>query len=282
MNQTFDLNRWWLLVGKHWSENRKKYILSLIAITGLLLVWFFFVVAIDNYRPLKFEVQVATYFFGLILVGCLYSSLFFGDLASKSKGINYLTVPASHFEKMLCALFFATIAFLICYTAIFYMLDIVMVKVSNAIAYSNWQKNHEVGEIFEPDEVMNIFTAEQKGNNSHNIFHYLFLVYFTLQSAFILGSVYFPKFSFIKTVITLLLIALFFSFFMAKVIPAFMPEGNYYRALTSYNFYSGNNDPGKIVILPEWINTFLEFLIKFALAPIFWLATYFRLKEKEI
>jgi len=44
------------------------------------------------------------------------------------------------------------------------------------------------------------------------------------------------------------------------------------------------NDPAsdKLITLPEWIGDVLVFLLKYAFAPLFWLATYYRLKEKEI
>src|SRR5450432_2157442 len=116
MNQSFDAGRWWLLVAKHWSENRKKYTLSLIAITGLLLLWFAIVVFTDNHSIVA-EVQMGTYYTGLFLVGCLYGSMLFADLGSKTRGLNYLVVPASLFEKLLCALFYAVIVFFALYTA---------------------------------------------------------------------------------------------------------------------------------------------------------------------
>ena len=61
MNQLFDAGRWWLLVGKHWSENRKKYSLSLIAIAGLLLL-FFFVIIVTESHSIPSEIQLNTYY----------------------------------------------------------------------------------------------------------------------------------------------------------------------------------------------------------------------------
>ena len=39
MNQTFDLERFYKLVSKHWMENYKRYGLTLLAIGGLLAAW---------------------------------------------------------------------------------------------------------------------------------------------------------------------------------------------------------------------------------------------------
>src|SRR4051812_20896638 len=100
MNQVFDAGRWWLLVGRHWSENRKKYGLSLIAMAGLLLLWFVFMLITESRHSMDASMQVATYYFGLFLVGCLYASIVFSDLGSKTRGLNYLVIPASHLEKL--------------------------------------------------------------------------------------------------------------------------------------------------------------------------------------
>ena len=294
MNQSFDAGHWWLLVGKHWSENRKKYTLSLVAIAGLLLLWFIVMLISDGHRGTNASMQSSTYYFGLFLGGCLYASILFADLGSKTRGLNYLVVPASHLEKLLCSLFYCVVVFFVCYTAVFYIIDIVIVKAENAFAYNHWLKHHTPGNTFEPQKVFNVFY--QPGHSREpNALLYLLLFYFVLQAAFIFGSVYFPHFSFIKTVIALLLTGLVIAFIAGKLLVPILPPGNYYHGITSYQVLTYKNLPSgegimiysnaatdKLVSLPEWINDVLLFLLKYAFAPLFWLATYYRLKEKEI
>ena len=294
MNQLFDAGRWWLLVAKHWSENRKKYTLSLIAIAGLLLLWFFVIIITDR-RSIVSELQINTYYSGLFIAGCLYASMLFADLGSKTRGLNYMVVPASHLEKLLCALFYGVVAFFICYTAIFYILDFLMIKTGNAIVYSHWLKSHAPGDVFVPQEVYNVFSSHERHNNEPGFIFYLLLFYFVLQAAFIYGSIYFAKFSLIKTVISLLLIGLFFTFIIGKVITGILPPGSYHNGITSYVTYTVKKLPSddgimiysdaandKLVSIPAWIGDVLLFLLKYAFAPLLWIATYFRLKEKEI
>jgi len=292
MNQSFELSRWLMLVSKHWSENRKKYTLSLIAMAGLLLLWFIFALVLSA-RPMDEGTQLGTYYFGLFVVGCLYASMLFADLASKSKGINYLAIPASHLEKLLCILFYGVIVFFISYTLIFYLVDVPMVELSNAIAYSHWQKIHIPGTTFDHGKVMNVFVMPAEGRNAPEPFYYFVLAYFAVQAAFIFGSVYFPKFSFIKTVITLLLVGLFFTFFVGKVLQEILPPGSFYKGITSYRVFHmetigtggtsiTSDATDKLVSLPGWIEDVLIFVLKYAFAPIFWVITYYRLKEKEI
>jgi hypothetical protein len=284
MNQTFDLNRWWLLTGKHWSENRKKYLLSLGAIAGLLTVWYTLGMMLSSDTRVPMDMQIYTYYVGLFGVGCLYASLLFSELASGPRAMNFLTVPASHFEKLLVSLFFGILVFFVAYTAIFYIIDFSMVNIGNAIEKKKWDSNsHAARAVFSPERVLNVFFLPNTDRpNEDNPFYYLLLCYFALQSAFILGSVYFPKFSFIKTVIVGVLVILFFTFLIGQVLIDAVPRGAQYDSLTSWRLTTDGVDAYKLVKLPSWIGEVLIFLIKFALAPIFWVTTYFRLKEKEI
>ncbi|RYG40652.1 MAG: hypothetical protein EOO01_26875 [Chitinophagaceae bacterium] len=87
MNQVFDFRRFSLLLGKHWSENRKRYTLGLIAMAGLLFFWFGFVIIIDWGRRIPEEMQALTYFFGLAISGCFYGSILFSELAEGPKAM---------------------------------------------------------------------------------------------------------------------------------------------------------------------------------------------------
>lgn len=284
MNQAFSFNRWLLLVTKHWSENRKKYLLGILAITGIILIWFLFNIIMERYRPMGLGNQAGTYFVGLFIVGCLFASTLFSDLASKPRGIKYLSLPASQLEKTLCALLYSVVIFFAVYTIMFYIVDIIMVKIANGVSYTYWQKNHSAGDVFIPERIINIVTLNDKQGAGGKInIGFLFLLgYFALQSAYLLGSVYFARFSFIKTTISLLILCLFIIFFIGKILNAFMPDGSFYNGITSYQLFGEGFGEEKIIRLPEWVGTSVLFLLKFGFAPIFWVATYFRVKEKEI
>jgi len=88
MNQVFSLNRFLLLFVKHWSENRKKYLLGLLALTGIILAWFGFQLLIEPAAPMGNGVQLGTYFTGLYITGCLYASTLFADLSSKAGSVQ--------------------------------------------------------------------------------------------------------------------------------------------------------------------------------------------------
>jgi hypothetical protein len=278
MNQVFDLNRWLLLVAKHWNENKKRYLLGLAAIAGLLVIWYVFMILANQTNSLYEDLQMSTYFVGLYLIGCLFGSMLFADLSGGPKAIHYLSVPASNLEKLLCALLYGVVLFYITYTAVFYLVDVPMVKVANMVSFKYWQESHQTGK-FVAQQITNVF-IEPHGSPSFNVYYHLFLGFIAAQAAFILGSVYFASYSFIKTVIVLLLVTLFFVFFIIKVLNPIMPHGDF-NSFTKFRLYEREHY-WQVVALPEWINPILLFLLKYAFAPVFWVATYFRLKEKEI
>src|SRR6201999_168871 len=90
----FSFSRWSLLVSRHWSENARRYGLFLLAIGGLLLTWYSFILVVSKGLLLNIGLQFATYFTGLYLVGCLYASTLFAELSSKREGISFLALPA--------------------------------------------------------------------------------------------------------------------------------------------------------------------------------------------
>jgi len=277
MNAHFNLNRWLLYIGKHWNENKRKYLLSLGAIAGLFVLWFSFLMMVNPENPVNVNIQVITYYVGMFLTGCLYASLIFSDLSDGPRAIQFLLLPVSHLEKFLTALLFSVILFFICYTTIFYCVDIPMVKLWNEVIRETALKAH-----FRPypaQEVANVFLPPGFGNGIEVL--YILLAYYVIQSIFLLGSVYFIRFQFIKTMVFTFIVFLVLVFFNEKVLGLFMPYGSFFKPFTVYRIYSSIK--GDLMIeLPEWLSSIILFLMKYALPPGLWVATYFRLKEKEV
>ncbi|MFL5745896.1 MAG: hypothetical protein ACJ751_14585, partial [Niastella sp.] len=127
-------------------------------------------------------------------------------------------------------------------------------------------------------ELLNVFISTE---GSDNIYLYILLIFFAVQSMFLLGSVYFVKNQYIKTLVSGLIVFLFMVFFIHKVMGSFMPDGSFFEPFTVYRVW--NSSQGEVMIqLPEWLSSILLFLTKYALAPSLWVVAYFRLKEKEV
>ncbi len=257
MNQFFNQARFAQLAWKHWADNKKRYNLALLAYVVLLFTWFLVMLIVEgipNKRGLPDEIQHGTFFFSLFAVGTFYASQYFSDLGSREKGSHFLMVPASAFEKFLCSWFFTVVMFPILILGAFYLVDVLMVTVSNSFLADGSVGKSRVVNVFElnllrfsPDEAVN-----------------LFLFFFSIESLFLLGSVYFKKYNFLKTIITgfVVFLLLFLLAYLLSEIPGLEHEA----------FFSK---------VEKWFPTFVQ-VLAYGIAPLAWVATYFVLKAKQV
>jgi hypothetical protein len=280
MHSMFSFSRWWMLVSLHWAENRRRYGLGVLAMGGLLLFWFSVVVAMDAYAPLSIGYQFGAFYIGLFFTGCLFGSQVFSALSRKREAIQYLMVPASHLEKLLCGLLYGVVLFFIVYTLLFYLVDIPMVHLAERIAKKAPPTFMHDGVLDQGAGVYNILGGGVR-HIPNDAGLYLLMVYFGVQAFFILGSIYFTRYSILKTIIAGLLLSLLGGIFMGKVIEANLPAGWHMENL--FDWYQFDKSGGEQwVRLPGAMKEFLTGIIKYSLPFIFWVITYFRLKEKEV
>jgi hypothetical protein len=274
MDQFFSFKRFTLLVLKHWADNKKRYTLSVFAFIGLLITWFVLTILTGFERiPMGREVQTITFFFLIFGVGTFYASQYFNDLGSRAKGLNFLLVPASAFEKLLCSLLYTALLFLVVFLASFYLVDVLMVSIANAIPASVQPGDKAV--------VVNVFDMTMLPFNKDMAFNYIF-TFLSVQSAFLLGSVYFEKYSFIKTIIGVFILGFIILCLVFFFYEELLPPGHHIKGfLTSYLVREdGVND--RLIQIPGWIGKTLQFLLMYAIAPFLWIVTYYRLKEKQV
>ena len=276
---SFSFQRWSMLVGKHWIENQKRYLLSVVAIFALLIFFFTFNLLAHDYDPLDKTVQIVGYFLGLFGIGCLYAGQYFSPLGSKAKGAYYLLTPASALEKLLCALLYVLVIFFIVYTAVYYLADFIMLSIGNATSPAYLNPNEEG--VVPKAKLINVFYEYNWGLSDTNMMYIFLLAFFAVQSAFLLGSIYFNQYGIVKTAIVLFIGFLMLAFLEGYLLHKMLPEGDHSKGLASYISFV-NFKPDKVVELSPWIDQTVLFLAKFAVAPFFWLVTYFRLTEKEL
>ena len=269
MNQLFNAGRAWLMFKKYYGEQKRAYGLLFLAAGASFTLLMGVNLSFTNPRLFEENAQVMYYFMGLILWGCLSGSFLFSDLGSKSKAINYLLLPASSLEKLACTVFFGIAVYFIGYTLIFYAVDFTMVSLANKKFNTGWS-------------VINVFDISRYENiwfGGHT--NYFFYIHFGLQSFFLLGSIYFPKYGFFKTAITLVLIWVFLIFYLVIFMKNVSQAGLFYHGISFVEVFdpSGKN---RIVHLPVGLTGTLEFFFKYAVAVLFWVVAYYRLKEKEV
>lgn len=253
MSEFFSGKRFQLLILQHWADNRKRYLLSILAYIGLLMLWFFVAYLAEPRIPLDPDLQKATFYISLFALGTTYASQYYSHFSSRARGINFLMVPASQFEKMLCSLLYTVLLFLAVITVCFYLVDLPMTYLLTPRA--------PVEGVVRASGPVNVFEVKFF-NFPEGPYGRLLFFYLSVQSAFLLGSVLFNRFSFLKTCIIGLV-----TFFIGFIIV-------YLANKTAF-------DNDTIDMFPVWVRRIIVTL-SFVIPPVIWASTYFRLKAKQV
>src|SRR5882762_2848221 len=99
MNNTFNLRRFWLLLKKTLLERP----VQMFGFTGLILAVVLIMYVIIKSLGGFTAAQNISFIWGLPGGGFFLGSFVFNYFSSTANGSSYLTLPASHFEKWLCA-----------------------------------------------------------------------------------------------------------------------------------------------------------------------------------
>ncbi|SFD19756.1 hypothetical protein SAMN05518672_101997 [Chitinophaga sp. CF118] len=277
-NNILSAGRFGAYLKKHLVDNYRFYLMSIVVVTGLLLLLLIFVGITDTHFS-HYGDLVPFYLIGLYVSGLIFTSMSFNELGNKPHGIDYLLLPASHLEKFLTTLLITTIGFLLVYHLAFFL----AAKVLDTII------GIRTGAHMENDLTRHFNSDEWKWS---------YIVWFIAQSVFFLGAIYFHKYSLIKTafffivfVLALYLIhAVFAQIFFHKYMDDWrthipfvgvnieLEQQKHYTVMVSGNIYHNH----VMLMLPEKVRDVLLFMVKYMVAPILWTVAYFRLRDKEI
>ena len=114
MENIFSFNRFGLLVRKHAHENWKTLIISFILLSATALL----TTGYDKNSIPKFFYYI--YINTLVIVGGVYTGLFFRDWTHKARAVSLLMLPTTAFEKIALVVFYAVILFIPLFTFAFY------------------------------------------------------------------------------------------------------------------------------------------------------------------
>ncbi len=270
MNNTINIKRLGLLIRRQWLEFGKIYLISLVVLAGVLagLYWLNRPVpgsirsnVTDGFLHLSFRDPV--FFVVAILFISITSSAYFSPMGQKSKAITELMIPSSTFEKFLSALFYSAGFSLVTYIAVFYLVDLSFCKYINN-QFSELTKAYTLendGHVFLLKDLRVKTIFSELSFKQYKAFSMLL---FATSSVFLLGSVYFNRFQYIKT-------ALFVVLFIALL------TGIVYKTI---GFLSSGTDGGYGLNLDKEENGFALGILFLTL--VLWFITYIRLKEKEV
>ncbi len=113
------------------------------------------------------------------------------------------------------------------------------------------------------------------------VIKYLIYGYFAVQSLYLLGSVYFSRYSFIVTTVAGAFLIFVFVYYLSQVHDNILGPGGWNLVSLKKNDVATKDAYFLYSISPTLANI-LKYTVQFAWAPLFWIVTWFRLKEKEI
>lgn len=270
MTATFSFSRLFKLIRKQWFENAHLYFISTLALLALLGLVFLFWIATSgsNYHE---EGTYVIFIIGAYIAGAVFASLSFGMLGDKAKGSYWLGFPASHLEKLLSVIFYNVIFFTVVYCVCFFLIK------SISMAYVHY--------VIAAKPAHFSFRPMNWNNGFGRDFAYFIYAFFALQSFYLLGSVYFSRYSFVITTVVGAAMVFAFALYMNYLDDTFLPDGYYFSGSDVVQYqYLHSNEPSsyKRFGLSPFTKEILSFSVKFIWAPLFLLVAWFRLKEKEI
>ncbi len=166
--------------------NRRSWLIGFGAVTGFILaIWLLpLLLASDPGHQYSFEQLQGTALLLYVLGGLLLTSNLFRELHTPSSAFQFLTLPATTFEKLFAAWLISSLVYTIIVMAGLIGLSFIVESVS--AMYTGAGINYTLFNPFSADSLNSI------GN------------YFVFHSFFMLGAVYFKKNNFLKTFLTLI------------------------------------------------------------------------------
>lgn len=275
MNNTFDIQRFSLLLKRKWLEFGKIYLVILVVAFGVMLIAYLMALwplltGLSTHLNNSLIFREPFFFiFGFLFITAVASS-YFSHLGQKPKTIIDLLIPASTFEKFIAGIFFTAILTTVSFVALFFLTDLVFVaklrtvlsSVEKATTYTEVQGTVTVIK----DQIGYFFVRDKP-----SYYLPLYVAPLLVTSIFLLGSIYFNKFHYMKTALSVMVFAGVWALTIVKT-GQYLTEGRHlvnYPGGISYN-------PGKETI--AWLFALLLFVVTLVI----WTITFVRLKEKEV
>ncbi|NQD72280.1 hypothetical protein HP439_16260 [Sphingobacterium shayense] len=270
MSNTFDFSRFSRLINRQWIGFGKIYLMSLVIIAGIFMAFFGYhinqasesqdahdIATMFSFRPYVFTV------IGLAFIA-IVSSSYFSGLGQKSKAIFEILIPASQLEKFLSAVFYTALLTTASYFLLFYLIDFGFVSYARA-------NFHSAETYFSPDlnkdVTLDRLTYFFVTPLPDEIYWMLFLP-FLLSAIFLLGSIAFKNFHFIKT--ATVIVAYCFVFILATI--------KIMTWITKDTVATEGN-----IFFNEEMNIIKIFCaVGIVLTLLLWGISFLRLKEKEV
>lgn len=255
MNNYFSLKRFFQLFIKHTVEHYRTYLMSASVLAGVFLLGGSFIFYMIP-GPMDAGFQGAIFAVLMVIAGPIFTSTIFTNLGDKRKAIPALTLPASQFEKFMVSWVYSYVIFFLVYTGIFYLVLSILLNLKH------WPGHQP--------EMLTLFQDK---------FTILLILFSFLHAVTLYGAIRFEKLHFIKTG---------FSFFIFYAL-LILSNTLFLRVIVGRQIYPAT--PFAFLNFPEGTNFYSiglnvqqsawVFIMLPVVTLLFWIAAYFKLKEKQ-
>ncbi len=247
----FNIKRTFQIIYRQLIMSIKPWTIGIAAAGGFLLgVFVLQVIASGGYFNLGLFTSLG--FVILFVGGYIFTSNIFNELQSPVKSQYYLTLPARTEEKLIAGWLMSSVFFAIVSLVLIFLISFIISGVLNLLFEGSLQ-------LFNPlsERAMTITG-----------------VYLVTQTIFLLGSVYFRKFNFLKTLLSVFVVyIILFIWIMIMVFAIIKPQDM---------VFIGPADIELSLASPETISTIMSVLFWYVIGPFFLIVSYLRLKERQV
>ena len=275
MNNTFNINRFGLLLRRQWLEFGKIFLITVAVAFGVIAtfyttaLWSVFTGDLIHHIDLNFR-EPLFLIFGFLFISVIASN-YFAHLGQKPKTVVDLLIPASTFEKFLAGVFFTLGLSVLSFVLVFYLADLAFISklrdTYTSVATTTSYTDAMGRQVVETDKYDYFFNVNRSG-----ILAPIYAAPALITAIFLLGSIYFNKFHYIKTVVVVMIFSGLWTYLFAETAQYLMSGRRPIMGEGNSHFY--NADKSSVI----WLLT----LGIITLAAMFWAVTYVRLREKQV
>jgi magnesium-transporting ATPase (P-type) len=247
----FNIKRLYLLIQRQVVVNQKNLLISFAACFGATLTIFLLVIYGSGsilYAPLM-SISFSIMFTG----GLVFTSLGFKELHSPAKAYQYLTLPATTFEKLLSVWLLTSILHII----VSLLLILILALLGNLFALAIGVGTQSINELLH----FGVFK--------------LVWIYFVVQTVFLLGSCYFRKNNFLKTLLALFILGMVLSIYAGI-------NGVVLFHTLSFNMNDQTTSGTFRHFMQNSFPMIMHIVFYYLTAPFFLVVSYFVLKERQV
>jgi len=256
----FSFQRLGLLLRRDLLSGYRSTVIAMLAVGGFILI----VGVLAAFGPAAGGVHRGLYTGLLFLGGFIVTSMVFREVRLNAQGIHYLCLPGSTLEKFLSKLLLTAAGYGVG-TLIFYTAVAALTEGINRLAFGHGHP------FFNPLARDNLRSLA---------------AYLISQSVFLLGSIYFRKLHFVKTVLSLVVFALGLMVIGTSLARVVFKELFIGPLLNLQPYMEELSRSGELqAILGPLAHRFqlaLRILLASAVAPLCWVVSYLRLRETEV